>query len=222
MKPTDTGRIGTLVLLAAVALAAVVVQLVERHSRAAIEAQQAALEWRRLRQVLPEALRALEAEPLRALPGAPAQVLRAFRVRGPAGGVRALLARGRARGCYVEPIEFALAIAADGRVLGMRILAHHETPGLGAKAADPELEWTGQFAGLPARAARRPDWALRANGGRFDAVSGATTTSACLVAGTAAVLAWFDRHRQALLASEREAPARRLAHWSTVQNRHFR
>ena len=75
---------------------------------------------------------------------------------------------------YRGPITLLVAIAADGRLIGSKVLSHQETPGLGSQLA--EGDWLTHLAG------RRLDdpaqrWQLRDDGGEIDQIAGATRTS---------------------------------------------
>lgn len=71
---------------------------------------------------------------------------------------------------YGGRIELLVGFGADGRVAGVRVVSHKETPGLGDYVTG---DWARQFAG------RGPDarWSVRKDGGDFDYVSGATVSA---------------------------------------------
>jgi electron transport complex protein RnfG len=62
------------------------------------------------------------------------------------------------RGSYGGPLKALVGVNPDGRINGVRILEHQDTPGLGANAASPSyfvdrprgITFTGQFAGKAA------------------------------------------------------------------------
>ncbi len=72
---------------------------------------------------------------------------------------------------YSGEIEIMLGIDPAGKVSGVRILRHAETPGLGANYADPAL-LDNFYVGRPLEA----NWKLTKDGGEVDAVTGATVT----------------------------------------------
>jgi electron transport complex protein RnfG len=82
---------------------------------------------------------------------------------------------------YAGPITLVVGIAADGSVLGVRVLAHAETPGLGDPIEERRSDWIRSFEGrslgdpLPAR------WTVRRDGGDFDQFTGATITPRAVV-----------------------------------------
>jgi electron transport complex protein RnfG len=82
---------------------------------------------------------------------------------------------------YGGPIELLMGVDRDGRILGVRVLAHRETPGLGDKIEAARSDWIRSFDGLTLEDARRSDFAVSKDGGRFDAFTGATITPRAVV-----------------------------------------
>jgi electron transport complex protein RnfG len=108
---------------------------------------------------------------------------------------------------YIGPVHMLVAIAADGRVEGVRVLAHEETPGLGDRVEDPA--WLRQFAGRTPGDPDTAGWAVRRDGGRFDAISGATISSRAVIHAVRDAALFFERHREEIFGrpSEQQAPA---------------
>lgn len=101
---------------------------------------------------------------------------------------------------YVGPIRLLVGIATDGRVLGVHITSHTETPGIGAAiAADPSA-WLGGFAGRSLGDPPELRWQLRADGGDFDAIAGATVSSRATVGGVRRAVQYFTTHRNEIFA----------------------
>ncbi|WP_269848817.1 FMN-binding protein [Methanosarcina horonobensis] len=72
-------------------------------------------------------------------------------------------------------VEILGGVTADfGTVTGMEVMSHSETPGLGAKITEPGFK--SQFLNLPVT-----DLSLSKNGGKVDAISGATISSVTVV-----------------------------------------
>lgn len=92
---------------------------------------------------------------------------------------------------YVGPIRLLIGLRADGTVLAVRTLEHRETPGLGDQIEAARSGWLDQYAGLAATSAAAEDWSLRRDGGRFDALSGATITSRAVVRAVAGALQFY-------------------------------
>lgn len=100
---------------------------------------------------------------------------------------------------YSGAIRVLIGVAPDGTLLGVRVLSHTETPGLGDRIEIAKDDWIEGFTG---RSLGRPDaagWKLRKDGGMFDQFSGATITPRAVVGTVHRGLTFFDRHRAALL-----------------------
>ena len=79
--------------------------------------------------------------------------------------------------------------------MGMEVVSHSETPGLGARIVEPAFrkQWKGLSIDSPV--------AVTADGGEIDAISGATTTSRAAVNGTNEVMAFVKSHQDEILKS---------------------
>lgn len=101
---------------------------------------------------------------------------------------------------YAGPIELLVGIDRGGRVLGVRVASHAETPGLGDPIELRRSDWILSFDGrsladpLPAR------WSVRRDGGDFDQFTGATITPRAVVAAVARALAVHGERGDALYA----------------------
>lgn len=93
-----------------------------------------------------------------------------------------------------------MAVAADGTILGARVLSHTETPGLGDKIEIGKDDWIEAFAGRSLADPGPAGWKVRRDGGVFDQFSGATITPRAVVGTIHRGLTLFDRHRAELLA----------------------
>ncbi|MFC4160822.1 electron transport complex subunit RsxG [Chitinimonas lacunae] len=89
---------------------------------------------------------------------------------------------------YAGPIELLVGVAADGTVLGVRVLSHKETPGLGDYIEPAKSPWASQFRGRSLNEPAPEDWAVRRDGGVFDARAGATITPRAIVRALRAAL----------------------------------
>ncbi len=85
-----------------------------------------------------------------------------------------------ARG-YVGPIRLLIAIDLDGQIIGVRVAAHRETPGLGDKIEASRSNWMNNFAGHSLSEPAISLWAPKKDGGEFDQISGATVTSRAVI-----------------------------------------
>ncbi|BCD87103.1 electron transport complex subunit G [Pseudomonas solani] len=113
------------------------------------------------------------------------------------GKVVALLLPVTAAG-YEGPIRLLLAIAPDGRLLRSKVLEHRETAGIGDRIEPARSPWLASLEGVSP--GNRPgEWRVKADGGAFDQIAGATITSRAVVAATQQGLRYFDAHREQLL-----------------------
>ncbi|MFK0313792.1 RnfABCDGE type electron transport complex subunit G [Pseudomonas sp. NPDC090233] len=96
---------------------------------------------------------------------------------------------------YAAPIRLTIAISADGRLIGTQVIEQQESPGLGGRISDPQVNWLTQFAN------RRLDdrWALKRDQGDFDQLAGATVTSRAVIQAQQDALRYFDQYRALLL-----------------------
>lgn len=102
---------------------------------------------------------------------------------------------------YGGPIELILGLNARGEILGTRVLAHAETPGLGDKIEVARDDWIRRFDGLSLSQPPVERWSVKKDGGDFDQFTGATITPRAVVRAIKDGLAFFAAHRDTLLAS---------------------
>lgn len=77
---------------------------------------------------------------------------------------------------YAGEIKLMMGIDAEGKVLGVRVLAHKETPGLGDKIEVKKTDWITRFDGLSMGNPPLEKWKVKKDGGQFDQFAGATIT----------------------------------------------
>ena len=121
-------------------------------------------------------------------------VYRAFRNGEP---VAALLTPVAPNG-YSGEIRLLVGIYADGRVAGVRVLGHKETPGLGDAIEIERSDWITSFAGRSLGNPPLEDWKVKRDGGVFDQFTGATITPRAVVQAVRKTLLYFERHRDEL------------------------
>ena len=101
---------------------------------------------------------------------------------------------------YGGDIRLLLGVDADGRLLGVRVLSHAETPGLGDKIETAKSGWALGFDGLSLGNPPVDRWKVKKDGGRFDQFSGATITPRAVVAAVRRGLEFFARQKAVILA----------------------
>jgi len=129
--------------------------------------------------------------------GQPRQVYRAFLGATPTGAAYKVTGYG-----YAGAIEIVMGVDAQGRLLGVRVLAHKETPGLGDKIEAQRDPWITRFSGLSLGDPPESEWAVKKDGGRFDQFTGATITPRGVVKAIKEGLQWFEANRAALTAAK--------------------
>ncbi|HYN78988.1 MAG TPA: RnfABCDGE type electron transport complex subunit G, partial [Lamprocystis sp. (in: g-proteobacteria)] len=100
---------------------------------------------------------------------------------------------------YAGKMKFMLGVDAQGRALGVRVLSHKETPGLGDKIEVKKGDWILQFTGLSLGNPPVEKWKVKKDGGRFDQFTGATITPRGTVAAIRNGLDFFAANKAQLL-----------------------
>ena len=100
---------------------------------------------------------------------------------------------------YAGEISMLMAVDSAGTVLGVRVLKHTETPGLGDKIEIAKNPWIKSFEGKSLTNLPAEKWAVKKDGGVFDAFAGATITPRAVVNGVKRGLDYFAAHRQEIL-----------------------
>jgi electron transport complex protein RnfG len=100
---------------------------------------------------------------------------------------------------YAGEIRLMLAVDAEGKVLGVRALAHKETPGLGDKIEVAKTDWITRFTGLSLGNPAPEKWKVKKDGGQFDQFSGATITPRGVVTAIRHGLEFFAENKTQLL-----------------------
>ena len=123
-----------------------------------------------------------------------------------AGEVVAAIIPVTARDGYSGDIELIVGVNADGSVAGVRALTHKETPGLGDKVDLAKSDWVLGFEGSSLGNPPAEGWAVKKDGGVFDAFTGATITPRAVVSATRRALEYARDNRAVLYGSEDQAP----------------
>lgn len=99
---------------------------------------------------------------------------------------------------YAGEIRLMMGIAADGKLLGVRVLAHKETPGLGDKIEVKKGDWIERFTGLSLGNPPVERWKVKKDGGDFDQFAGATITPRGVLAAIRGGQEFFATNQQIL------------------------
>ena len=100
---------------------------------------------------------------------------------------------------YAGDIRLIMGVNAKGQILGVRVLSHAETPGLGDKIETAKGDWILSFNDLSLETTSAKGWHVKKDGGEFDQFSGATITPRGVVAAVYKGLNFFDSHKDELL-----------------------
>ncbi len=116
------------------------------------------------------------------------------------GAVRAALFKVAERG-YGGEIQVLMAVDSDGRTLGVRVLKHTETPGLGDKIEVRKDSWIRSFDGKSLGDPSPEKWGVRKDNGVFDQFAGATITPRAVVKAVKGGLDFFAAHKAEITGS---------------------
>jgi len=181
-------------------------------TKPAIDASAEAEKMKLVGEVLPDALydNALLADWVDVAPraelGLAAQddPVRLFRARKD-GAPAALVFESVAPDGYGGRIRLILAVGADNRVIGVRVVSHKETPGLGdyidpKKDRNKAAPWIRQFDATGFERVAAAEWKVKKDGGRFDARAGATISARAVTNAVGRALQFAADHRDKLYA----------------------
>ena len=115
------------------------------------------------------------------------------------GQISAIIFQVSAPDGYSGAIHLLVGIFADGRLAGVRVLGHKETPGLGDKIELAKSDWVRSFEGKSLSDPGEDGWAVKKDRGEFDQFAGATITPRAVVKAVHGALRYFDKHRAQLL-----------------------
>ena len=96
---------------------------------------------------------------------------------------------------YAGKMKLMLGIDAEGKVLGVRVLSHKETPGLGDKIETKKGDWILRFTGLSIGNPPVDKWKVKKDGGQFDQFAGATITPRGVVRAIREGLEFFTANK---------------------------
>ena len=98
---------------------------------------------------------------------------------------------------YSGNIFIMVGVKPDGQIIGIEILTHAETPGLGSKITDALFK--DQFKG---KNLDNVDWRVKKDGGEFDQITGATISPRAIVGAVKKGLEFYREHKVEILAPQ--------------------
>lgn len=108
---------------------------------------------------------------------------------------------------YAGEISLLMAVDTQGEVLGVRVLKHQETPGLGDKIEVAKDPWIRSFSGKSLGNPAEKQWAVKKDGGIFDQFAGATITPRAVVKAVKGGLDFFALRKDELMAPSPSLPS---------------
>jgi electron transport complex protein RnfG len=99
---------------------------------------------------------------------------------------------------YSGSIYLLVGVYNDGRIAGVRVVKHNETPGLGDAIEDRKSDWTAGFNGKSLGNPLAELWKVKRDGGEFDQLTGATITPRAIVKAVKKTLDYFQINRENL------------------------
>lgn len=82
---------------------------------------------------------------------------------------------------YNGDIRLLIGISIAGKITGVRVLKHQETPGLGDKIEIKKSAWISSFEHKSLSDMSTRQWAVKRDGGNFDQFTGATITPRAII-----------------------------------------
>jgi Na+-translocating ferredoxin:NAD+ oxidoreductase subunit G len=95
----------------------------------------------------------------------------------------------------------------DGKIGGVRVISHKETPGLGDYIEIARSKWITNFDGRSLDDPKDSDWKVKKDGGTFDYMAGATITPRAVVKAVHKALQYFALHREEMFKAHPAAKA---------------
>lgn len=105
---------------------------------------------------------------------------------------------------YNGPIELLVGIYADGKLAGVRVVKHRETPGLGDVVDIDHSDWLLGFDGKSLSDPKEKNWKVKRDGGVFDQFTGATITPRAVVKAVHNALLYFQQNKEKLFEKTHE------------------
>jgi len=99
---------------------------------------------------------------------------------------------------YNGDIRLLTGIDDTGTVLGVRVVSHRETPGLGDPIEIERSDWILGFTSKSLLNPQKNGWAVKRDGGEFDQFTGATISPRAVVKAVHRTLIYFEANQQLL------------------------
>lgn len=101
---------------------------------------------------------------------------------------------------YSGEIKTLVGVGQEDKILGVRVITHKETPGLGDYIEIEKSQWIKNFDLKSLDKMTEKEWAVKKDGGDFDYVSGATITPRAVIKSTYKSLLYAKENKKRLFA----------------------
>ena len=101
---------------------------------------------------------------------------------------------------YSGEIKTLVGIDQEDKILGVRVITHKETPGLGDYIEIEKSQWVKNFDLKSLDKMTEKEWTVKKDGGDFDYVSGATITPRAVIKSTYKSLLYAKENKKRLFA----------------------
>jgi electron transport complex protein RnfG len=132
---------------------------------------------------------------------APTTIYRARRGNVPVGAILSATAPDG----YGGPIELLIAVDYQGTLLGVDILRHNETQGIGDGFVPSRSNWLQHLVGRSLENPPPKQWTIRKEGGEFDQFTGASITPRAILHAVRKALEYYATHRENIYANKEPA-----------------
>jgi len=95
---------------------------------------------------------------------------------------------------YNGAIELVIGVSQQQQIMGVRVLSHKETPGLGDKIEIRKSQWITGFNHYSLSNLEQKNWKVKKDGGEFDAFTGATITPRAVVKSVLNTLLYVNQN----------------------------
>lgn len=109
---------------------------------------------------------------------------------------------------YNGDIKLLIGISANAEIIGVRVVSHKETPGLGDPIEIEKSDWISGFTNRSLLNTANREWAVKRDGGRFDQFTGATITPRAVVKAVQRALIYFETNGSMLFDTATQAVSR--------------
>lgn len=100
---------------------------------------------------------------------------------------------------YAGQMKLMMGVDTQGKILGVRVLAHKETAGLGDKMEVKKGDWILRFTDLSLGNPPPDKWKVKKDGGQFDQFTGATITPRGVIDAIRRGLELFAAHKEQMM-----------------------